>query len=85
MRKGDYSDFESGINGGARWAGLRISQTADLLGFFIHKAISGPNRESLGEDDLLMPEVKKEIGRRMVTIKGDSSLIMTIAGADHHQ
>ncbi len=32
-KKGDLSDFEHGMVVGARWAGLNISQTADLLGF----------------------------------------------------
>ncbi len=30
-KKGDLSDFEHGIVVGARWAGLSISKTADLL------------------------------------------------------
>ncbi len=32
-KKGDLSDFERGMVGGARRAGLSISKTADLLGF----------------------------------------------------
>ncbi len=32
-KKGDLSDFERGVVVGARWAGLSISKTADLLGF----------------------------------------------------
>ncbi len=32
-KKWDLSDFESGMVVGARWAGLSISKTADLLGF----------------------------------------------------
>ncbi len=32
-KKGDLSDFENGMVDGARWAGLSISKTADLLGF----------------------------------------------------
>ena len=32
-KKGDLSDFECGLVAGARWAGLSISETADLLGF----------------------------------------------------
>ncbi len=32
-KKGDLSDFECGMVVGARWAGLSISKTADLLGF----------------------------------------------------
>ncbi len=32
-KKGDLSDFERGMVVGARWAGLCISKTADLLGF----------------------------------------------------
>ncbi len=32
-KKGDLSDFERGMFVCARWAGLSISKTADLLGF----------------------------------------------------
>ncbi len=32
-KKGDLSDFECVMVVGARWAGLSISKTADLLGF----------------------------------------------------
>ncbi len=32
-KKGDLRDFECGMIVGARWAGLSISKTADLLGF----------------------------------------------------
>jgi len=32
-KKGDLRDFERGIVVGARWTGLSISKTADLLGF----------------------------------------------------
>ncbi len=32
-KKGDLSDFERGMVVSARWAGLSISKTADLLGF----------------------------------------------------
>ncbi len=32
-KKGDLGDFERGMVVGARWAGLSISRTADLLGF----------------------------------------------------
>ncbi len=32
-KKGDLSDFERGMVVGARWAGLSISKTADLLVF----------------------------------------------------
>ncbi len=30
-KKGDLSDFECGMFVGARWAGLSISKTADLI------------------------------------------------------
>lgn len=33
------SDFDLGIVGGARWAGLRISKTANLLGDFDTKCL----------------------------------------------
>ncbi len=32
-KNGDLSDFEHGMVVGARWPGLSISKTADLLGF----------------------------------------------------
>jgi len=32
-KKGDLSNFEHGMVVGARWAGLSISQPAQLLGF----------------------------------------------------
>ncbi len=38
-KKGDLSDFECGMVVGARWAGLSISKTDDLLGF-LHTIIS---------------------------------------------
>ncbi len=38
-KKVDLSDFERGMVVGARWAGLSISKTADLLGFS-HTTIS---------------------------------------------
>ncbi len=43
-KKGDLSDFERGMVVGARWAGLSISKTADLLGFS-HTTISRVYRE----------------------------------------
>ncbi len=43
-KKWDLSDFERGMVVGARWAGLSISKTADLLGFS-HTTISRVYRE----------------------------------------
>uniref|UniRef100_A0A9J8DEC8 Uncharacterized protein n=1 Tax=Cyprinus carpio carpio TaxID=630221 RepID=A0A9J8DEC8_CYPCA len=43
-KRGDLSDFERGMVVGARWAGLSISKTADLLGFS-HTTISRVYRE----------------------------------------
>ncbi len=43
-KKGDLSDFERGMVVGARWAGLSISKTVDLLGFS-HTTISRVYRE----------------------------------------
>ncbi len=43
-KKLDLSDFEHGMDVGARRAGLSISKTADLLGFS-HTTISGVYRE----------------------------------------
>lgn len=33
-RMGDLRGFEHGVDVGARWAGLSVSETPDLLGFF---------------------------------------------------
>ncbi len=43
-KKGDLSNFERGMVVGARWAGLSISKTADLLRFS-HTTISRVYRE----------------------------------------
>ncbi len=43
-KKGDLCDFERGMVVGARWTGLSISKTFDLLGFF-HTTISRVYRE----------------------------------------
>ena len=69
-KKGDLSDFERGMVVGARRAGLSISGTADLLGFScttISRVENGPKKRkypvsgsSVGENALLMPEVRGE-------------------------
>lgn len=38
-KKGDLSDFQHGMVVGARWTGLSVSETVDLLGFS-HTTIS---------------------------------------------
>ena len=43
-KKGNLSDFERGMVVGGRWAGLSMSETADLLGFS-STTISGVYRE----------------------------------------
>ncbi len=64
-KKGDLSDCEHGMVVGARRAGLSISETADLWGFSC--TTNGPKKRkhpvsgsSLGENALLMPEVRGE-------------------------
>ncbi len=63
-KKGDLSDFEHGIDVGARRAGLRISETADVLGFSriiisrVYRECSEKDMRSrsVGENALLMSE-----------------------------
>jgi len=43
-KRGDLSNFERGMVVGARWAGLSISQSAQLLGFS-HTTISRVYKE----------------------------------------
>ncbi len=50
-KKGDLSDFERGMFVSARWAGLSISKTADLLGFS-HITISRVYREWYEKDKI---------------------------------
>ena len=68
-KKGDLRDFERGLVVGARRAGLSISEAADLLGFLpttiFRVTENGPKKKkypesstSLGENALLMPEVR---------------------------
>lgn len=70
QKQDDLSQSEYGTIIGARWTGLSISETVDVLGFY-HKIISREQpkkREyfqrkksnSLGENALLMTEVKGE-------------------------
>ncbi len=70
-KKCNLGDFERGMVVGARWAGLSISKTADLLGF-LRTTISRVYRECLkkrkypvsgscvNKDTLLMSEVRGE-------------------------
>ncbi len=73
-KKEDLSDFERGMVVGARWAGLSISKTADLLGFS-HTTISlefienGPKKRKypvrgscVDENTLLMSEENGQTG-----------------------
>ncbi len=70
-KKGDLSDFESGMFDGARQAGLSISKTADLLEFS-HTTISRVYREwsekrknpvsCVDENALLMSEENGQTG-----------------------
>ncbi len=73
-KKGDLSDFERGMVVGARWAGLSISKTADLLGLS-RTDISRLYREwservpvsssCVDENALLMSEENGQTGWRM--------------------
>ncbi len=75
-KKGDLSDFERGMVVGARWAGLSISKTADLLGLS-RTDISRLYREwservpvssiCVDENALLMSEENGQTGWRMTT------------------
>lgn len=51
MKKCDLSHFEHGMIVGARWAGLNISETADLLGLS-YTTISWGCRELSGKDKI---------------------------------
>ncbi len=70
-KKGDLSDFAGGMVVGARWAGLSISKTADLLGFscttISRFTENGPKKRKypvsgscVDENSLLMSEVRGE-------------------------
>jgi len=55
-KKGDLSNFDSGMIVGARQAGLSISQSAQLLEFHAQPFLGFP----VGENDLFMLEVRGE-------------------------
>ncbi len=70
-KKGDLRDFERGMVVGARWAGLSISKTADLLDFNAQPSLgfteNGLKKRSypvsgscVHENALLMSEVRGE-------------------------
>ncbi len=71
-KKGDLSDFECGMVVGARRAGLSISKTTDLLGFFhaqpsLGFTENGPKKRQypvsgscVDENALLISEVRGE-------------------------
>jgi len=66
-KNGDLSDYECGMVVSVRWAGLSVSETADLLGFTYitiwsenEKISSERASRSVGENSLLISEVRGE-------------------------
>ncbi len=64
-KKGDLSDFEHGMVVGAKWPGMSISKTADLLG--LSRMENGPKKRKypesgscVDENALLMSKVRGE-------------------------
>ncbi len=68
-KKGDLNYFERGIVVGAKWAGLSISKTADLLGFS-HTTISKVYRECSEKEKI---SSERQLCRRkcLVEVRGE--------------
>ncbi len=69
-KNGDFNDFKCGTVMGARWAGLSISETSDILGFTCKTSLGFTengwkkrkhpvNDSSMVVIALLMPEVRE--------------------------
>ncbi len=75
-KKGDLSDFECGMVVGARWAGLSISETADLLGFS-RTTISRVSRE-WSEKEKISSEQQFSVRTCLVGTRGQRTMVRLV-------
>lgn len=85
-KKGNLSDFERGVIADAKQAGLRISKTADLLGFCIHpfvclqrKGLEKKRKYSVSGscgNALLMSDERRIVQRRALWAKRKATVIL---------